>query len=200
MAVSPPRRVRQLTGPCWTCRRGGRPGRKGLLRLDVAAQVHQGLDGFGHEGGRLARVREGVRPRAHGCGARGALGIDLRLDDARVAVVDRTHHGHGPAVLARVAQEELARSSNAGCLAHGLAFTAACATVARSAKPFMRKTRSPGRRKTSSAGSGRTPSFFASGWACASVRTLSGTKPAFASFAPASASPSDAESTSACGS
>jgi hypothetical protein len=29
--------------------------------LDVAAQVHQGLDGFRHEGRGLARVAEGVR-------------------------------------------------------------------------------------------------------------------------------------------
>src|SRR2546430_8243125 len=81
---------------------------RGLLGLDVAAEVHQRLDGFGDERGRLARVGERVRTGADRRRARRSVREDLRLDDARLAVVDRTHDRDRAALLACVPDEQLA--------------------------------------------------------------------------------------------
>src|SRR5881409_1107227 len=82
--------------------------RAALLGLDVAAEVHQRLDGFGDERGRLARVGERVRTGADRRRARRSVREDLRLDDARLAVVDRTHDRDRAALLACVPDEQLA--------------------------------------------------------------------------------------------
>src|SRR5438270_4073082 len=80
-----------------------------LLRVNVAAEHHQRLDGLGHEGRRLVHIGNRVRPRPRWLCAAAAGGIDLRLDHARVAVVDGAEHGDRASVPARVAHEELAR-------------------------------------------------------------------------------------------
>ena len=76
--------------------------------LNVAAEVHQGLDRFGHESRGLAAVGEGVRPGPERLGARHACREDLGLDDAGVAVVDCAHDRDRAPVLAGVPDEELA--------------------------------------------------------------------------------------------
>lgn len=124
------------------------------MSVYVAAEVHQSLDRFGHERGRLAGVLEGVRAcvsRIHGAG-----GIHVRLDHARVAVVDCAEDGDRSAVAARVPHEELSgrgvrdaggargggrrakRAEPVGAVAHPsleYAFSAAWATVSLSANP-----------------------------------------------------------------
>ena len=77
-----------------------KPGRELLIR-GVAAEVHQRLDGVGDEGAGLALVGERVRAGPLGEAARRRE--DLRLDDARAAVVDGAEDGDRAAVLADVA-------------------------------------------------------------------------------------------------
>ena len=121
-----------------------RPDFPTLLRVYVAAEDHERLDRFGDERRCLLRVREGVRPRSGGGCIPRAGRIHLRLDDARIAVVNGSQHGHGATVLPRVADEELALLSRC---AHPLvtevsptaALCAACATVSLSTKPSNRK-------------------------------------------------------------
>src|SRR6476619_1517641 len=111
-----------------------------LLSVHVAAEHHERLDGFGHEGGRLVGVRErvGAGPRRLGAAATGR--IDLGLDDARVAVVDGAENRDRTAVAACMPDEQLARSG--GRLGHeptvAAALRAACPTVSLSAKPLIR--------------------------------------------------------------
>ena len=89
--------------------RSARLHRVPLLGLDVAAEDHQGLDGFRDELGRQGGVREGVRTRADRLtSVGGADRKDLGLDHAGVAVVDRAEHGDRATVLARVTDEQLA--------------------------------------------------------------------------------------------
>ena len=114
-----------------------------LLRVHVAAEDHQRLDGFGHEGGCLVHVRERVGARPRRLGIPCADRIDLGLDHARVAVVDGAQDGDRASVASRVPDEQLAGCgrSAVGCeLAHvpWAALWAACATVSLSAKPPMR--------------------------------------------------------------
>src|SRR5204862_2242941 len=84
---------------------------------------HQRLARFGDEGSRRAGIRERVGPRPCRFGARHADGIDLRLDDARIAVLDRPHHRDGPSVPASMANEKLlpCRQRPGGLLARALA-------------------------------------------------------------------------------
>src|SRR4029079_10584097 len=122
-------------------------------------------------------VGEGIRPGAHELGA--AVRMDLGLDDAGAALVDGPQRGDDPAVLPGEAEEKLAsrrgiRSRPVGrdrprlvprgflcrrrvmaAEAHQeAAFSAAWATVSRSAKPSSRTTSEPaGGRRTSTAGS-----------------------------------------------
>ncbi|MEN3311592.1 MAG: hypothetical protein V7645_921 [Actinomycetota bacterium] len=114
----------------------------------VAAEHHQGFDGFGHEGRGLVDVREGVRPGSRGLGATAAGRIDLGLDDAGVAVVHGTEDRHGASVAAGVPDEKLTRSGTLrGRVRHvpRAAFWAACATVSLSAKPLILAASVPGR-------------------------------------------------------
>ena len=145
-----------------------------LLGLDVAAEDHQGLDGFGDELRRLGGVREGVRAGADRLGAvGGADGIDLGLDDAGVAVVDRAEHGDRAAVLARVADEELAFGGACGGVLTSEALAAAWATVSRSTKPASSRATSPERFSTSTLGSSTASSFASSARATSSLSTFS---------------------------
>jgi len=59
-----------------------------LIRLDVAAEVHQRFDRFGYERGCLLRVGEGVGAGLRRFRVPGADREHFSLDDARVAVVD----------------------------------------------------------------------------------------------------------------
>src|SRR5262249_9554701 len=136
-------------------------------------------------------VRERVRPGADRLRASGVE--DLRLDDARVAVVDGAHHRDRAAVLARVAHEELPLALGLGAhRASVAAFSAACATVSRSAKPLKRTNKLPGRSKISTAGPSSTRSAGVGAAVSSELRgettfssaTLKETKPAFASEAP----------------
>jgi hypothetical protein len=114
----------------------------------VAAEHHQGLDGFGHECRRLVDVGEGIRPGPGGLGAAAAGRIDLGLDDAGVAVVHSTEDRYGPSVAAGVPDEKLTRSGTLGGRVRHVpraAFWAACATVSLSAKPLIFATSVPGR-------------------------------------------------------
>jgi hypothetical protein len=126
------------------------PGEAGRisLRMDVAAEDHQGLDRFGHECRRLVDVGEGVGPGSGGLGASAAGRIDLGLDHTGVAVVDGAEHRYRTSVAAGVPDEELPRPITlGGCLRHvpRAAFWAACATVSLSAKPPILATSVPGR-------------------------------------------------------
>ena len=141
-----------------------------LLSLDVAAENHQRFDGFGHELRRLDCVRERVRPWVDRLARIGAGGVDLGLDDAGVSVVDGTEHRDGPAVLARVADEQL--PLGLGGRAHGAAFAAAWATVSRSTKPPSASTTSPDRLITSRLGSLKPLSLARTAWATRSFRTF----------------------------
>jgi hypothetical protein len=69
-----------------------RPDFPTLLGVYVAAEDHQGLDRFGHERRGLVHVGEGVRPGTRRLGIAGSSGIDLGLDHAGVAVVDRSQN------------------------------------------------------------------------------------------------------------
>jgi len=118
-----------------------RPDFATLLRVDVAAQDHEGLDCFRHERRRLVRVGEGVGAGPRGLGATTAGRIDLGLDDAGVAVVDRPQNCDRASVPTCVTHEQLPWGcrSLAGCVAHGRAAAtlwAACATVSLSVKPL----------------------------------------------------------------
>src|SRR3954454_5314610 len=79
---------------------------RALLRLDVAAQVHQRRHRFGDEGARGVGVREAVRAGARQLAR--AVGVDLRFDAARGAVVEAPEGGDQAAVLPGVADEDLA--------------------------------------------------------------------------------------------
>src|SRR5690348_15470830 len=125
--------------------------KRALLGEDVAAEVHEALDRFGHECRRLRGVGERVRAGTHRVD--GARRKDLRLDHARRAVVDCTQDCHRASVLLRVPDEELAPrrlcrarhgTTGAGDVAAvvgvvsdspAIAFFAACATASRSLKP-----------------------------------------------------------------
>ncbi len=125
-----------------------RPDFLPLLRVDVTAEDHQCLDGFGHERRRLVDVGKRVGPGAGGLGATAAGRIHLGLDDAGVAVVDGAKDRYGASVTARVADEQLPRSrSLRGRVGHApwAAFWAACATVSLSANPLILATSVPGR-------------------------------------------------------
>src|SRR4051794_24443266 len=87
-----------------------------LRGLDVAAEVHQRLDGFRDERGCLPRVRKGVRPRAQRGG--GARWIHLGLDHALDAVVDGAHQCDRAPVLACHAREEFAPCGRSGAFTH----------------------------------------------------------------------------------
>src|SRR5438552_2322466 len=118
------------------------PGAAGRisLRMYVAAKDHEGLDSFGHEGRRLVDVGEGVRPGTRGLGATTAGRIDLGLDHAGVAVIDRPENRYRTSVAAGMPDEELARPGTlGGRVGHvpRAAFWAACATVSLSAKPLI---------------------------------------------------------------
>ena len=91
-------------------------------------------------------VGEGVRAWPRGLGTAPAGGVDLRFDDARVAVVDGSEDGDGSSVATCVPDEELFRRARSGWFAHvpRAAFWAACATVSLSAKPLILATRFPG--------------------------------------------------------
>ena len=125
-----------------------RPDFPTLLRMYVAAEDHQGLNRFGHEGCRLMHVGEGVGPRSGRLRATAAGRIDLGLDHARVAAVDGAEDRHRASVAASVPDEELACPSTFGGRARHVpraAFWAACATVSLSAKPPILATSVPGR-------------------------------------------------------
>jgi len=125
-----------------------RPDFPTLLRVDVAAEDHEGLDGFGHECRRLVDVGERVGPGPGGLGATAAGRIDLRLDDAGVAVVHGTEDRYGASVAAGVPDEEFTRAGSLrGRVRHvpRATFWAACATVSLSAKPLILATSVPGR-------------------------------------------------------
>ena len=125
-----------------------RPDFPPLLGMDVAAEHHEGLDRFSHECRGLVDVGEGVGPRPRGFGATAAGRIHLGLDDARVAVVDRTEDRYRASVAAGVPDEELTRSDTLGSRVGHVpraAFWASCATVSLSAKPLMRAMSVPGR-------------------------------------------------------
>jgi hypothetical protein len=85
-----------------------------LLRVYVTAEDHEGLDGFGHECSRLVDVGEGVGPRSGRLGATAAGRIDLGLDHAGVAVVDRAEDRYRASIAAGVPDEELASPSAFG--------------------------------------------------------------------------------------
>src|SRR5439155_4352770 len=200
--------------------------RGALFGEDVAAEIHERLDGLGDESGRLRRVGERVRPGpdriVH------ARRKHLSLDDARHPVVDGAEDRHRASVLLGVADEQLA----AGCLgAHGapvavgapaaelagagvtgavvagaagpnspaITFVAACATVSRSAKPSSRIAMSPGALYTSTPGSGSRPPFGSSPVRMPATllsSTLTSRNPAPAVTAPACASATEIASTS----
>ena len=125
-----------------------RPDFPTLLRMYVTAEDHERLDRFGHECRRLVDVGKGVGAGPGGLSAVAAGRIDLRLDDARVAVVDRTEDRYGTSVPAGVPDEELTRSDTLGSRVGHVpraAFWASCATVSLSAKPLMRAMSVPGR-------------------------------------------------------
>src|SRR5437764_10522463 len=175
-----------------------------LLRVDVAAEVHERLNRFGHERRGLACIRERVRPRPDR-GFRAGL-KDLRLADARVAVVDRPQDGDRAAVLACVADVELAAAAQpvqfCGRLAHDgvptkprATFAAAWATESWSAKPTSFWTSLPGRAKKRTDGSWSTPNCFVNGAAARWSRTFTRMKPAFAARAPSWASETEYSST-----
>jgi hypothetical protein len=71
-----------------------RPDFPTSLGVNVAAEDHQSLDRFRHEGGGLMDVGEGVRAGAGGLGVAGSGRIDLRLDHAGIAVVDGAENRH----------------------------------------------------------------------------------------------------------
>jgi hypothetical protein len=126
------------------------PGEAGRISLgvDVAAEDHQGLDCFGHDGCRRVDVGEGVRPRAGWLGATAAGRIDLGLDNTGVAVVHSSEDRYGASVAAGVPDEKLTRSGTLRGRARHVpraAFWAACATVSLSAKPLILATSVPGR-------------------------------------------------------
>jgi len=125
-----------------------RPDFPPLLRVNVAAEDHESLDGFGHEGRCLMDVGEGVRARPRRFCATAPGGIDLGLDDAGVAVIDRAENRDRPSIAAGMPHEELARPGGlGGRIGHvpRAAFWAACATVSLSAKPLILATSVPGR-------------------------------------------------------
>ncbi len=101
-----------------------------LFGVDVAAEIHQRLDRFGDERGRLVRVRERVRAGLDRIALRR---IHLGLDHARVAVVDRAQACDRPALALRVPGEELARGgvlfeeAHEPALVNGAAVTEAAA-------------------------------------------------------------------------
>ena len=86
-----------------------RPDFPRLLRVNVTAEDHEGLDRFGHERRGLVDVREGVRARSRGLGVAGSCGVHLGLHDAGVAVVDGAEDRDGAAVPSCVPNEQLAR-------------------------------------------------------------------------------------------
>ena len=95
-------------------------------------------------GGRSA---EPSRPGPRGLGAPAARRIDLGLDDAGVAVIDRAENRYRASIAAGVPDEELARPSGLGGRVRHVpraAFWAACATVSLSAKPLILATSVPG--------------------------------------------------------
>jgi hypothetical protein len=125
-----------------------RPDFPTSLGMDVAAEHHQGLDGFRHECRGLVDVGEGIRPWPCGLGATAAGRIDLGLDNTGVAVVHSTEDRYGASVAAGVPDEKLTRSGTLrGRVRHvpRAAFWAACATVSLSAKPLILATSVPGR-------------------------------------------------------
>lgn len=109
--------------------------------MDVAAEHHQGLDGFSHERRGLMGVGEGVGAGPRRLGATAAGRIDLRLDDAGVAVVDGPKNRNGAAVSSRMTHEQLSWCRGfARWFTHGrvaAALWAACATVSLSANPLI---------------------------------------------------------------
>jgi len=118
-----------------------------LLRVNVAAKDHEGLDRFGHECRRLMDVGERIGTRPGGLGATAAGRIDLGLDDTGVAVVDGAKNSYRTSVAARVPDEELACPITFGGRVRHVpraAFWAACATVSLSAKPLILATSVPG--------------------------------------------------------
>jgi hypothetical protein len=125
-----------------------RPDFPTLLRVNVTAEDHQGLDRFGHECRRLVDVGERVGPGPRRLGATAAGRIDLGLDHTGVSVVDSTEDRYGAAVAAGVPDEELACPIALGGRVRHVpraAFWAACATVSLSAKPLILATSVPGR-------------------------------------------------------
>ena len=125
-----------------------RPDFPTLLRVNVTAEDHEGLDRFGHEGRRLVDVGKRVGPGAGRLGATAAGRIDLGLDHAGVAVVDGAEDRYRASVAASMPDEELACPSAFGgraCHVPRAAFWAACATVCLSAKPLILATSVPGR-------------------------------------------------------
>ena len=123
-----------------------RPDLLPLLRVNVTTEHHQGLDCFGHERGCLVDIGEGIRAWPGRLGALPTGGVDLRFDDAGVAVVDRSQDCDRPSVATCVPDEELFRRARRGCFGHvpRAAFWAACATVCLSAKPLSLATSVPG--------------------------------------------------------
>src|SRR5437764_4359246 len=103
-----------------------------LLRLDVAAEVHQRLDRLRHERRRLVGVSERVRPGPERSRRRRSQRVDLGLDDARVTVVEGAHDRDRPAVLARMAHEELRPRRHPTTCAQPVAPTALAAATLRS--------------------------------------------------------------------
>src|SRR5436190_13030130 len=176
--------------------RGGIARSRVLLGVHVATEHHQCLDRFGHESGRLVGVRECVRAGPGGLGAASAGGIDLRLDDTGVAVVDGAKDRDRAAVAAGVPDEQLACGAGGFAQPPAAAFVTACATVSLSANPGMVFTSDDGRRKMSTPGSGRRPSCAVSLPTSRWLRTFSPTNPKPARLAPAFASAKDVPSTS----
>src|SRR5436309_6196496 len=98
----------------------------------------------------MVDVGEGIRAGARRLGVSRSRWIDLGLDHAGVAVVDRPQNRDRASVPPGMPDEQLSRGrSPSGCrLAHvpaWPAFWAACATVSLSTKPVSRPTRAAGR-------------------------------------------------------
>src|SRR5215831_6423909 len=129
------------------------------LRVDLAAEVDERLNGLRHERARLLGVGEVVRARLHAV----LLRPDLDVDDTRVTEVARPHRHDGASVPARAADEKLARLG-LGCLlaaapSHQRASATACATTSRSTKSLNSASMRYGRWTTRTAGVLNTPSL-----------------------------------------
>src|SRR5262249_55672342 len=129
------------------------------LRVDLAAEVDERLNGLGHERARLLGVGEAVRPRLHAV----LLRLDLDVDDTGVTEIACPHRHDGTSIPARAANEEFARLG-LGCLlaaapSHQRASATACATTSRSTKFLNSESMRYGRWTTRTAGVLKTPSL-----------------------------------------